>query len=130
MFSNLPVELIDIILSYDGSLRNRNGKWMNQLDLPKEIKDKISKCINRKYNSNYPQRKTVEWCVDIHTHKRLSLYIRKESYSHVSNTEYIGPNEYIGDYRIISYKEGVIISGEKKYKNMLIDEITTFNFIW
>lgn len=124
MFSNLPVELIDIILSYEGSLRNRNGKWMNQLDLPKEIKEKISKCIQRKYNSKYPNPEKVEWSVNIHTHKRLSLYIRKESYSHVSNTE------YKGDYRIISYKEGVIIMGGEKFKSMLVDKITTYNFIW
>ena len=131
MLSNLPVELINIILYFEGSLRNRNGKWMNPLDVSKEIKEKISKCIKRKHRSIDTYREMVCWGVDIHTHKHLSLYIRKEIYSHYSNTEYIvGPNEYIGDYRIINYKEGVIISGKDIYPKMYIDEITTFNFIW
>ena len=127
MLSKLPVELINIILSFEGSLRYRNGKWMNPLNSPKEIKDKITKCIKRKYNSIYPDRKIVVWSVDVHTHKRMSLFIRKGSYSH---RDFTGPDDTIGDYRIINYKEGIIINGNETYKNMLIDDITLFNFIW
>lgn len=126
MLSELPVELINIILSFEGSLRYRNGKWMNRLDSSKEMKEKISNCIKRKHNSIDSDREMVIWSVDVHTHKQLSLFIRK-SYSH---GEYIGPDDTIGDYRIISYKEGIIISGKDIYPNMLIDNITRFNFIW
>ena len=129
MLSKLPVELINIILYFEGSLRYRNGKWMNPLDVSKEIKEKITKCIKRKYNSIYPDRKIVVWSVDVHTHKRMSLFIRKRSYSYVSQ-ENIGLDDTIGDYRIINYKEGIIINGNETYKNMLIDDITLFNFIW
>ena len=121
MLSKLPVEIINIILSFEGSLRYRNGKWMNPLDLPKEIKEIISNCIKRKYNSIDTYREIVGWSVEIHTYKRLSLYIRKESYSNP---------DYIGDYRIINYKNSICHSGEMTFPNILIDDITTFNVIW
>jgi hypothetical protein len=121
MFSNLPVELLNNILFFEGSLHYRNGKWMNPLNLPKEIKEKISKCIYRKYDSIYILRDTVEWMVNINTHKRLALYIRKKN---------IGFEEqFIGDYRIITYKEGIIHCGIQTYTSMFIDEIITFTHI-
>jgi hypothetical protein len=37
----LPKELINIILEYDGRIRYRNGKYINQLNLDKKWKDNI-----------------------------------------------------------------------------------------
>ena len=121
MFSNLPVELHNNILSFEGSLHYRNGKWMNPLNLPKEIKEKISKCVYRKCDSIYYMRDTVEWMVNINTHKSLSLYIRKENMGF--------GEQYIGDYRIITYKEGICYNGEQIITTMFLDEIIIFTHI-
>lgn len=128
MFSNLPIEIINNILSFEGTLRYRNGKWMNPLNLPKKIKEKILNCIKRKYNSIDKDHKIVCWSVEIHTYKRLSLFIRKDSF--LSNLDYIGLDNYVGDYRIINYKKSICHSGEMTFTTMLIDDITTFNVIW
>ena len=121
LWKGINKDILHLILSFEGSLRYRNGKWMNPLDLPKEIKEIISNCIKRKYNSIDTYREIVGWSVEIHTYKRLSLYIRKESYSNP---------DYIGDYRIINYKNSICHSGEMTFPNILIDDITTFNVIW
>ena len=136
MFAKLPVEIIFNIFSFEGSLRYRNGKWMDPLDLPKEIKEKISNCIKRKYNSIDTYRQEVGWSVEIQPLKRLSLYIRKGSYSNVSaiseaEGSIVLPNpDYIGDYRIIHYKNSICHSGLTTFPYILIDDITTFNVIW
>ena len=127
MFSNLHVELINLILSFEGSLKYRNGKWMNPLlDLPKEIKDTLSNCIKIKYKSIIDHREIVVWSVAINTYKRLSLFIRKEMYSRYSNPDYIGLTEYIGEYHIINYKS-VNCHRDRDYPR---HEITTFDVIW
>jgi hypothetical protein len=119
LWKGINTDISHLILSFEGSLKYRNGKWMNPLDLPKEIQEKISNCIKRKYNSIDIYREIVGWSVEIHTYKRLSLFIRKESDS-----------DYIGDYRIINYKNSICHSGEMTFATMLIDDITTFNVIW
>jgi hypothetical protein len=129
MISKLPVEIINLILHFEGSLKYRNGKWMDPLNVSKEIKEKISKCIKRKYNSIDPYRGIVIWTVEIHTCKRMALYIRKESIYIIQNEE-CRFDEYVGNYRIITYKPTICHSGEMTYTNMLIDDIDTYSVIW
>lgn len=130
MYSKLPVELSNLILYFEGSLKYRNGKWMDPLNVSKEIKEKISKCIKRKYNSIDTYRGIVVWSVDINTCKRMSLYIRKESIYDIHNEGNIVFSEYVGNYRIITYKPTICKSGDMTYTNMLIDNIDTFSVIW
>ena len=57
----LPKELINIILEYDGRIRYRNGKYINQLNLDKKWKDNIQFSILhknyliKKYPFNYKE---------------------------------------------------------------------------
>ena len=130
MYSKLPVEITNLILYFEGSLKYRNGKWMNPLNVSKEIKEKISKCIKRKYNSIDPYRGIVVWSVDINTCKRLALYIRKEFIYIIQNEENIRYDETRGNYRIITYIPTICKSGEMTYTNMLIGDIDTYSVIW
>ena len=78
LFGNLPVELIYQILSWEGSLKYRNGKWMNQIKITKENEESLNKCIERKFKSIFNDFKMVSWVKRIpNTEKYFNLYIQR-----------------------------------------------------
>ena len=109
LFGNLPVELIHQILLLEGSLKNRNGKWMNQIKIKKETKYKISQCINLKFKSNLKSFEMVAWGVQIsNTKKKLSLFIQKTNEQiYIINyyiVDFSDPKTYYGNKATESYE--------------------------
>jgi hypothetical protein len=43
MYHNLPIDIINIILSYNGAIKIRNGKYMNQIEKKDPRYDLISR---------------------------------------------------------------------------------------
>ena len=78
LFGNLPVELIHHILLLEGSLKDRNGKWMNQIKITKENEESLNKCVERKFKSIFNDLKMVFWVKRIpNTEKYFNLYIER-----------------------------------------------------
>jgi hypothetical protein len=72
MFSKLPLELIEKIISYDGTLKYRYGRWMDQI--PKEdIRYSLLQKFPPSYVSDYGIN---SWRVSIY----LSMNCKEESY--------------------------------------------------
>jgi hypothetical protein len=59
--NNLPKEIINIILEYDGRIRYRNGKYIEQIN--KE--DKIYECIEEKIQKDIKLVKTIRLRAEI-----------------------------------------------------------------
>ena len=79
-FSNLPFEIINIILSYDNIIRFRNGKYINQIasnDSRKQILEKIP--IKHKHNLN------LYWDITI----TAVLHINRTKYYSICYVDYI-----------------------------------------
>ena len=98
LFGNLPVELIHQILSWEGSLKDRNGKWMNQIKITKENEETMNKCVERKFKSILNHLKMVSWVKRIpNTEKYFYLYI-----------------ERMGGYSICIFKDSLHGYGKEK----------------
>jgi len=59
--NNLPKEIINIILEYDGRIRYRNGKYIEQIN----NKDKIYECIKEKIQKDIKLVKTIRLRAEI-----------------------------------------------------------------
>jgi hypothetical protein len=62
--NNLPKEIINIILEYDGRIRYRNGKYIEQIN----NEDKIYECIKEKI------QKDIKLVTTIHLHAEVSNF--------------------------------------------------------
>ena len=84
LFHHLPKELIHYILSLEGSLKRRNGKWMNQLRTSEETRQKITSCISHKYYfcSNFSKMNYIFWRFQIpNTKNNNTKYISSYTFS-------------------------------------------------
>jgi hypothetical protein len=89
-FNNLPPDMIHQILCWEGSLKYRNGKWVNQIQIKEETKKCLNHCIQRKYKSILKSDKMVVWKVNFpNTTKSLSLFILKNLKHIFVSTYYI-----------------------------------------
>ena len=61
LFHNLPKDLVQYILSWEGSMKFRNGKWMNQIRTSEETRELLQQLIAKRYKSY--KRRTSHWNV-------------------------------------------------------------------
>ena len=86
-----PQEIVNKILEYDGRIKYRNGKYMDQLSILDDKYNKIVKLINKKSmiyeNYNYPSY--------------IHFLLKKENGIHIGII--FDMDDYYTDYFIISF---------------------------
>ena len=50
MFNKLPIDIVNRVLEYDGSIRYRFGVYMDQINVHDEKYDNLKEITNNKYN--------------------------------------------------------------------------------
>ena len=50
MFNKLPIDIVNRVLEYDGSIKYRFGVYMNQINVHDEKYDNLKEITNNKYN--------------------------------------------------------------------------------
>ena len=76
IFAGLPFEIIKIFMNYDGRLKYRNGKWMNQIDKNDKrllLYDTIPKPYLRKDEYTLPGRHDGDFHIAITFTKKKRL---------------------------------------------------------
>ena len=51
MFSNLPIDIVHLIIEYNGSMKLRNGIYMNQLDVKSKKFNRLREIYIKKKRS-------------------------------------------------------------------------------
>ena len=71
-FSSLPIDIVDHILSYTGVLKNRNGKYMNQLSKTDERYKMLLTIQRNFFNEN---NKYGDYCYFLRVNELLSIHV-------------------------------------------------------
>lgn len=100
----LPLEIIRYILLWEGSLKERNGKWMGQIQIPNEIRENLQRCISRKKKAILRYMKMIAWSVIIpDTGKRINVLIYETGLHYFYMTDHFDPKSQYGNTPIESY---------------------------
>ena len=130
IFTKLPDDIIFLILSFDNTLKFRNGKWMNQIlekDPRKEMLKKIPKSI---YIPNFLDEYISE---DIHYHHynklcRLYVSIRNGKKEMIHYTYYTDQGEFYYEYIYISSGRYIGYAHKQSYCICLITDSRGFSY--